>query len=50
MVVDLSKKEVAHLREALQCQIEVLRRFTGISIEADIQELILIREKLWLVS
>ena len=49
MVVDLTKKEVAHLREALQCQIESLRQFTGRSIEADIQELILIREKLWLI-
>ena len=50
MVVDLTKKEVAQLRRAVQCQIEVLRRFTGISIEADIQELILIREKLQVVS
>lgn len=46
MVVELTKEELSQLRRAVQDRIEVLRKFTGLSIEADLEELILIREKL----
>ena len=46
MIVELTEQEVGQLRRAVQCRIESLRQFTGRSIEADIEELILIREKL----
>ena len=46
MVVELTGEELLQLRTAIQCRIETLRQFTGISIEADLEELILIREKL----
>ena len=50
MEVYLTQEELSQLRRAVQCQIESLRQFTGRSIEADIQELILIREKLHRIS
>jgi len=46
MVVELTKEELSQLRTAVQYRIEVLRQFTGRSIEADLAELMLIREKL----
>lgn len=46
MMVELTKEELSQLRSAIQYKLESLRRFTGRSIEADIEELMLIREKL----
>ena len=46
MIVELTKEELSQLRSAIQYKLESLRQFTGRSIEADIEELILIREKL----
>jgi len=46
MILELTQQEVGQLRRAIQDRIEVLRQFTGKSIEEDLQELILIREKL----
>ena len=46
MVVELTKEELSQLRRAVQCRIESLRMFTGRSIEDDLEELIVIREKL----
>jgi hypothetical protein len=46
MVVELSQRELTQVRRAVQDRIEVLRHFTGKSIEEDLEELLLIREKL----
>jgi len=46
MIVELNQRELTQVRRAIQDRIEVLRRFTGKSIEEDLEELLLIREKL----
>ena len=46
MIVELDQRELTQVRRAIQDRIEVLRQFTGRSIEADLEELLLIREKL----
>ena len=46
MTIELTKEEVQQLKRAVQDRIEVLRQFTGRSIEADVEELILLRKKL----
>lgn len=46
MIIELDQRELTQVRRAIQDRIEVLRRFTGRSIEADLEELLLIREKL----